>query len=66
MFSAKVVNIKSARQQSRQKAPRSMQEIAEKARREYERLKGVAESEPDNLASGDPTRIHEEHDDETE
>jgi hypothetical protein len=66
MTSAKIVNIKSARQQARRKAPRSMEEIAERARREYERLKSVAETEPDNLVSGDPTKIHEEHDNETD
>ena len=43
-----------------------MEEIAERARREYERLKSVAETEPDNLVSGDPTKIHEEHDNETD
>ena len=64
MTSQKVVNIKTAQRPARQKAPRSMDEIAAKARREYERLKGISESEPENLASGDPARIHEEDDDE--
>lgn len=66
MTSAKVVNIKNGRRLARSKAPRTMEEIAEKASLEYERLKCISDTEPANLASGDPSAMHEEHGDDFE
>lgn len=66
MTPPKVLAIKTARRPSRPKEPRSMEQIVDKARREYARLKDVAETEPDHLVSGDPSRIHQEHDDDAE
>jgi hypothetical protein len=63
MTSGKILDLKTARHQRRQKAAPSLEKIVSEARKEYARLKAVADSEPANLASGDPTKIHEEQDD---
>lgn len=60
-MSKKVINLTEVRQKNRQKSGWTIEEIRERAAQERALYKGLAENEPDDLASGgDMKKILEE------
>ncbi len=58
-----VFDIRVAQRKKRQRNGWTREEILKRTREDHEQLKQLDLPEPDVLISGDPSTVHEEHDD---